>query len=74
MFILVDDHIINLNNVDLITPDVESLQIEFAFNDGCIIVQYSSVNELVEALRALASKCEATPLVGAIVKQDSSSL
>lgn len=68
-YIVVDDRFINLDRVDIISPLVDELKIEIAYNDGVTQVQFNDLGSLIEAMKQINNTIQPTPVDGTIVEQ-----
>lgn len=69
-YIVVDDRFINLDRVDIISPLVDELKIEFVYNDGVTQVQFNDLGSLIEAMKQINTVIQPTPVDGKIVMGD----
>jgi tetrahydromethanopterin S-methyltransferase subunit B len=67
MWIIVDDHLVNIDHADAITPDADVLTITIEFNTDVIVIKYDDVQTLIKDLQTLAEKTGASSLSGKIV-------
>lgn len=65
-YIVVDDRFINLDRVDIISPLVDELKIEFAFNEGVTQIRFNDLGSLIEAMKQINNVIQPTPVDGKI--------
>lgn len=69
-YIVVDDRFINLDRVDIISPLVDELKIEFVYNEGVTQIQFNDLGSLIEAMKQINTVIQPTPVDGKIVMGD----